>query len=44
MAPPLLVGLDMGTTRVKAVAVDLAGQQVAEAALPPPWRHHGAEA
>ncbi|CAB4831234.1 MAG: hypothetical protein F2763_04730 [Actinobacteria bacterium] len=44
MAPPLLVGLDMGTTRVKAVAVDLAGQQVAEAALPTPWRHHGAEA
>ena len=44
MAPQLLVGLDMGTTRIKAVAVDLAGQQVAEAALPTPWRHVGAEA
>ncbi len=44
MAPQLLVGLDVGTTRIKAVAVDLAGQQVAEAALPTPWRHVGAEA
>lgn len=44
MAPRLLVGLDVGTTRIKAVAADLAGQQVAQAALPTPWRHHGAEA
>ena len=44
MAQQLLVGLDMGTTRIKAVAVDLAGQQVAEAALPTPWCHLGAEA
>ena len=44
MAPRLLVGLDVGTTRIKAVAVDLGGRQLAEAALPTPWRHHGAEA
>lgn len=44
MAARLLVGLDIGTTRIKAVAVGLSGQQVGEAALPTPWRHQGAEA
>ena len=44
METTLLVGLDMGTTRVKAVAVDLAGRVVAEIAEPTPWRHRGAEA
>ena len=44
MATTLLVGLDMGTTRVKAVAVDLAGRVLAEVAEPTPWRHRGAEA
>lgn len=40
----VLVGLDMGTTRIKAVAVDLSGRIVAETAEPTPWRHRGAEA
>ena len=44
MGRELLVGLDMGTTRIKAVALDLTGHQVGEVALPTPWRHRGAEA
>ena len=35
---PLLVGLDFGTGRIRATAVDLRGQSLAEAALPTPTR------
>jgi xylulokinase len=44
---PLLVGLDLGTGRIRAIAVDLRGHIVAEAALPTPtqfprpgWAEH----
>lgn len=40
----LVVGIDAGTTRVKALAVDLAGNVLAEAAMPTPWTRSGAEA
>lgn len=40
----LVVGIDAGTTRVKALAVALDGNVVAEAAHPTPWRRSGAEA
>lgn len=40
----LAVGIDAGTTRVKALAVDLAGMVRAEAALPTPWSRSGAQA
>jgi sugar (pentulose or hexulose) kinase len=40
----LVVGIDAGTTRVKAIAVDLAGNVLAEAAQPTPWQRSGAEA
>lgn len=40
----LVVGLDVGTTRVKALAVTLQGVVVAESALETPWVHRGAEA
>lgn len=40
----LVVGIDAGTTRVKALAVDLGGRVVAEAATPTPWSRSGAEA
>lgn len=40
----LVVGIDAGTTRVKALAVDLAGTVLAEAAQPTPWKRSGAEA
>lgn len=35
---PLLVGLDFGTGRIRAIAFDLRGRIVAEAALPTPTR------
>ena len=38
----LLVGIDVGTTRVKALAVGLDGHVVGEAEAPTPWRHDGA--
>ena len=38
----LLVGIDVGTTRVKALAVTLDGRVVGEAETPTPWRHEGA--
>lgn len=38
----LLVGIDVGTTRVKALAVSLGGEVVGEAEAPTPWRHEGA--
>ena len=44
MAQDLVVGIDAGTTRVKALAVDLSGRVVAQAAEPTPWVRSGAEA
>ena len=38
----LLMGVDVGTTRIKAVVVDRDGGTVASASLPTPWRHDGA--
>lgn len=40
----LVVGIDAGTTRVKALAVSLDGTVVAEAAKPTPWVRSGAQA
>lgn len=37
----LLVGIDMGTTRVKAVAVDLRGEVCGESERATPWRRAG---
>jgi sugar (pentulose or hexulose) kinase len=42
MTEPALIGLDVGTTRVKAVAFDLAGAVVGSAERPTPWRHEPA--
>lgn len=41
---PVVVGLDVGTTRIKALAVDLSGAPVVEAAVHTPWVHEGAQA
>lgn len=38
----LLVGVDVGTTRVKALAVGLDGTVLGEAEMATPWRHDGA--
>jgi sugar (pentulose or hexulose) kinase len=38
----LLVGIDVGTTRVKSLAVTLDGRVVGESESPTPWRHEGA--
>lgn len=38
----LLVGIDVGTTRIKALAVTTSGEVVGEAAATTPWRHDGA--
>lgn len=43
MESGLFVGLDVGTTSLKAVAVDASGHVVGESAAPTPWRHRGAE-
>jgi sugar (pentulose or hexulose) kinase len=40
----LLVGIDAGTTRVKAVATDVTLTVLGEHAVPTPWRHAGARA
>jgi sugar (pentulose or hexulose) kinase len=40
----ILVGVDVGTTRVKAVALDLARNVLGQCAVPTPWRHAGATA
>lgn len=40
----VLVGVDVGTTRVKAVAVDLSCRVLGEHAVVTPWRHSGATA
>ncbi len=36
--PDLLLGIDLGTTRIKAVVHHLDGREVAAAATPTPWR------
>ena len=38
----LLIGIDVGTTRIKALAVTPSGDVVGEAAHTTPWRHEGA--
>jgi sugar (pentulose or hexulose) kinase len=43
-ARPLLVGVDVGTTRVKAGLVDLDGRELAHAAVPTVWRREPAGA
>ena len=40
----MLVGVDVGTTRVKAIALDLRGVVRAEAERPMPWQHDGKHA
>jgi sugar (pentulose or hexulose) kinase len=40
----VVVGVDVGTSRVKALAVDLAGAVRGEAERRTPWRHDGARA
>jgi sugar (pentulose or hexulose) kinase len=40
----VVVGVDMGTTRVKALAVDLTGAVRGEAERRTPWRHDGVRA
>jgi sugar (pentulose or hexulose) kinase len=40
----LLIGVDMGTARVKAVAVDTTGAVRGQAERPTPWRHAGGHA
>lgn len=41
---PVLVGVDVGTTRVKAIAVSAEGAILAESAAPTPWVHEGPRA
>jgi sugar (pentulose or hexulose) kinase len=38
----VLIGVDVGTTRIKALAVTPSGDVVGEAAATTPWRHDGA--
>jgi sugar (pentulose or hexulose) kinase len=40
---PILLGLDVGTTRVKAVAVGLEGEELAHVDRATPWVKHGRE-
>ena len=44
MGADILVGVDVGTTSVKAVAVSLDGRVIASASQPTPWRRDGAHA
>lgn len=44
MAGELVIGIDAGTTRIKALAVDLSGRILAQTAEPTPWVRSGAEA
>lgn len=41
MTHEVLVGVDVGTTSIKALAVTPAGRVVGEASAPTPWRHDG---
>lgn len=44
MSGELVIGIDAGTTRIKALAVNLSGRILAQAAEPTPWVRSGAEA
>ena len=44
MGTEVLVGVDVGTTSVKAVACSLSGEVLASASRPTPWRRDGAHA
>ncbi len=44
MSTEILVGVDVGTTSVKAVACSLSGEVLASASRPTPWRRDGAHA
>lgn len=44
MAAEILVGVDVGTTSIKALAVSPSGRVLGEASRPTPWRHDGARA
>jgi len=44
MAVEILVGVDVGTTSIKALAVSPDGRVLGEASRPTPWRHDGARA
>jgi len=41
MIEEVLVGVDVGTTSIKALAVSTSGRVVGEASAPTPWRHQG---
>ncbi len=41
MIEEILVGVDVGTTSIKALAVTPTGRVVADATAPTPWRHQG---
>lgn len=41
MAQEVLVGVDVGTTSIKALAVTPSGAILGEASAPTPWRHQG---
>lgn len=41
-ALPILLGVDVGTARVKAIAAGLDGGELAHVEQPTPWVHHGA--
>lgn len=41
MSAEILVGVDVGTTSIKALAVSLEGRVLGEAATPTPWQHSG---
>lgn len=44
VAQGAIIGLDVGTTRVKGLLVTTSGRVIAESARPTPWVHNGAEA
>lgn len=44
MATDVLVGVDVGTTSIKALAVTAGGEVLASASRPTPWRHAGPNA
>lgn len=44
MGSEVLIGIDVGTTAIKALAVSTAGQVLAEASVGTPWRHDGPRA
>ena len=44
MAAEVLVGVDLGTTSIKALAVTPEGRVLSSASVPTPWRHDGPRA